>query len=48
MVVCVWGTFDLLAFKVMLGSFGALVSKWTLTRKNLAIERNGLKFGTRG
>ncbi len=32
-VVCIWGTFDLLVLKVILGSFGALVSKWPVTRK---------------
>ncbi len=28
-----WGTFDLLVFEVILGSFGALVSKWHITWK---------------
>ncbi len=28
------GTFDLLVFKVILGSFGALVSKWHVTGKH--------------
>ncbi len=33
------GTFDLLVFKVILGSFGALVSKWPVTRKQLTENR---------
>ena len=40
-------TFDLIVLKVILGSFGAFVS-WPLTRKWLAIERNGAKFHTKG
>ena len=32
---------ELLMFMVMLGLFGALVSKWPITRKFLAIEQNG-------
>ncbi len=47
-VVCIWGTFDILVFKVALGSLCVLVSKWTLTRKRLAIGQSGVKFGTRG
>ncbi len=27
----IWGTFDLVGFKVVLGSFGALVSKWPVS-----------------
>ena len=34
--------------KVIWGSFGALVSKWPVTRKWLTIERNRMKFGTLG
>ena len=43
-----WGTFGLLRFKVILGSFGALVSKLAVSQIRLAVERNGVKFGTRG
>ncbi len=42
------GTFDLLVFKVILRSFGALVSKWPVTQKWLAVEQNGLKLGLTG
>ncbi len=35
-----WGTFDLLVFKVILSSFGALVSKWFITLKRMVVERN--------
>ncbi len=45
-VTCIWGTIDLLVIKVILRSFGALVSKWHATGKRLAVERNGLKFAT--
>ncbi len=45
-VPCIWGTFGVFVFKVILGSFGALVSEWPLTRKGLAVEQNGLKVGT--
>ncbi len=38
------GTFDLLVFEVIFGSFGALVSKWPETRKWLTVEQN-VKFG---
>ncbi len=34
----VWATFDLLVFKVILGSFGVLVSKWPVSGKSLAVE----------
>ena len=43
------GTFDLSVFKVILGSFGALASKWPVTQKRLALEEeNGVKFGSQG
>ena len=42
----IWDTFDLLVFKVILGSFGAFVLKWPVTRKRLAAEQNGVKLGT--
>ncbi len=35
------GTFDLVGFQVVLGSFGALVSKWHVTQQQLVLERNG-------
>ena len=38
--ISIWGTFDLLVFKVIWGSFGVIVSKWPGTRKRLAVERN--------
>ncbi len=41
------GTFDIVVFRVILGSLGALVSKWHVTQKPLVVEQNGLKFGTR-
>ncbi len=42
-------TFDLVVFKVILGSFGAIdVSNWPVTRQWLVIEKNGLKFRTQG
>ena len=37
-VTCIWSTFDLLVFSVIFGSFGALVSKWSVTQKRLAVE----------
>ncbi len=46
--ICIRGTFDLVVFNVILRPFGALVSKWPVTRKWLAVERNGLKVETRG
>ncbi len=46
-LTCVWCTFDLLVFKVILTSFGALVSKWSVIQKQIAIERRGLKFWIR-
>ena len=33
-------TFDLLVLNAILGSFGALVSKWPVTRKRLVVECN--------
>ncbi len=32
-VTHIWGTFDLVVFKVISGSFGALVSKWPVIQK---------------
>ncbi len=32
LVTHIWGTFDLVGFKVILGSVDALVSKWFVTR----------------
>ncbi len=36
--------FDFLVVNVILGSFGADVSKWPTTQKRLATERNGGKI----
>ncbi len=33
------GTFDLLVFKVILGLFGTLVSKWPVTQKQVSREK---------
>ena len=43
-----WFAFDLIAFKVILRSFSARVSKWPVTPKGLVAERNGVQFETRG
>ncbi len=41
------GTIDLLVFEVILGSFGTLVSKWPVTRKQVSIIRESrVKVGT--
>ncbi len=45
-VTDICGSF-VLVFKVTLGSYGALVTKWPGTQKWLAIGQNGVKFGTR-
>ncbi len=37
-VTRLWVNFDLIVFKVTLGSFSALVSKWPLTQKGLAVK----------
>ncbi len=42
------GTFDLLVFKVNWGSFGALVSKWPVTQKQVSVEKSGVTIGTQG
>ncbi len=44
----IWGTFDLVVFKIISGSFGAIVSRWSVTQKWLAVEWNGSIFGTCG
>ncbi len=33
-----WCTFDLVMFKVILGSFSALVSEWRVTLKRLVVD----------
>ncbi len=43
-----WKTFDLLVFRIILGSFSALGPKWPVTLKRLVIEQNGIKFVIRG
>ncbi len=40
------GIFDLVAFKVILESSSALVSKLLIARKQLVRDQNRLKFGT--
>ena len=48
-LICNWYCiFHLLVFNVIWGCFSALVSKWPLTRKQLAVECNEMKFGTWG
>ena len=37
-----------IVFKTILGSFGAFVSKLSLTRKQLDVEEHQLKFETQG
>ena len=39
---------DLLVFKVILGSFGALFSKWPVIQTQVSVENSGVKFGSRG
>ena len=39
---------DLSVFKNILGSFSPPLSKWRVTQKRLAVERNEVKFGTPG
>ncbi len=39
-VTYIKGVFDLLVSKIALGTFGALVLKWLVTRKRMAVERN--------
>ncbi len=39
------GTFDLLVFKFILGSLGALDTKCPVAQKRLAWERKRVKFG---
>ncbi len=46
-VISICDTFDLVVFNSILGFFGALVSKWPVTQKRLAVEQNGLKFRTK-
>ncbi len=46
-VTHMWGTFDLVVFKLILGSFGALVSKWPVYRNQL-VQWNWVKFEIQG
>ncbi len=48
LVTHIWGTFDLVGFKVILGSIGALMSKWPVSQKRLVIKQKGLKFENQG
>ncbi len=43
----IWGSFDLVVFKVSLKSFSALFSKWSITPEQQRAGRKLLKFGTR-
>ena len=48
-IQCTQGTFDTLVLKVILGSFGAfLIFEKHVSRRRLFVERNGVKFGSRG
>ncbi len=40
----IWCTFDLVVFNVIWGSFGAPVSKWTVSLKWLTVKQNGLNL----
>ncbi len=42
------GTYDLLMFDVIVGSFGTLVSKWDVTCKQVSIEKGLVNIGTEG
>ncbi len=44
----IWGTFDLIGFKDILGSFSAFVLNLPVSQKQLVVEQNRVKFGTRG
>ncbi len=46
-VAHLWGTCDLVVSKVTLGSFDAVFTVCAITRKGLAIERNGVEFVAR-
>ncbi len=46
-VMSIWDTFDLIVSRVSLVSFSALVSKWHVTQKQLAIEQNESILGLR-
>ncbi len=37
-MLCIGGIFDMLVFKVILGSLGTLGSKLSVTRKGIAVE----------
>ncbi len=47
-VLCIWDTFDLLVFKVILGHSVHMSQNCLQLKNGWAIERNGVKFGTRG
>ncbi len=40
----IWSTFDLVEFKVIWGSFSALISEQPVTRTQIVVERNKMKF----
>ncbi len=45
LVTHLWGSIDLVVFHFMLESFGALVSKRSVTQQQLVVERTRLKLG---
>ncbi len=49
MVGQILGAFDGLpsVFKIILGSFSTLISKWCATQKRLSVQQRELQFGTR-
>ncbi len=42
------GTIDVLMFTVIFGLFGAFVSKWTVTRKQVSLEKTRSEIGSQG
>ncbi len=48
LVTHIWGTFDLLVFKVISGHSAHFFSKWPVTPKRLALGQKGMKFETQG
>ncbi len=38
----IWGTFSIVVFTLIWGSFRELVSKWPVTQKRLAVVENNL------
>ncbi len=46
-MIHIWGTFVLVGYKVIFGSFVALISKWPVSQTQLVVEQNGVKLGLR-